>query len=315
MMTKQDIDAPARIGTILMAVLFFLLTRIPAECQSWKQSMRGFMGELAHVVGDGEVGQLPAGIERIELPGVKGLRVPQGIGELDLHAWNGEPGLLNQFRKVAETDQSLVAAINGSFFGTQGVLGQLVVSGKRPPNVRQMPASFSRCFIAVLRGPNFSRWVLGETAVHGAALCLPEFFTSSRFNRPIRECDRLVHLLGGGGWIVRDRKDVHMEAYGRQKFRFRKEDQDSRHSVVAMDSSDNLYLLVFETGANLSAVSKMLRTRPEFHDVTDAIFLDGGSSSVMIANGAYLVSPLYLVDKARYTALFVRLAGWTPNKP
>jgi len=36
---------------------------------------------------------------------------------------------------------------------------------------------------------------------------------------------------------------------------------------------------------------------------------------VMIANGAYLVSPLYLVDKARYTALFVRLAGWTPNKP
>ncbi len=286
---------------------------MPAEGQSWKQSVRGLMGELSHAVGDGEVGSLPAGIDRIDLPGMKGLRVSQGIVELDLHAWNDGPGLLNQFRHAAAADRGLVAAINGSFFGTQGVLGQLVVSGQRPPNIRQMPASFSRCFIAVLRGPHFPRWVLGETAVHGAALCLPEFFTRSRFNRPIRDCDRLVHLLGGGGWIIRDRKDVHMEAYGRQKFRFRKEDQDSRHSVIAMDSEDNLYLLVFETGANLAAVAKMLRTRPEFRDVTDAIFLDGGSSSVMIANGAYLVPPLYLVDKARYTALFVRLAGWTPG--
>lgn len=273
------------------------------------------MGELSHAVGDGDVGSLPAGIEKIDLPEVKGLCVAQGIAELDLHAWNGEPGLLEQFRKAAEADGSLIAAINGSFFGTQGVLGQLVVSGKRPTNIRQMPASFSRCFIAVLQGPSFRRWVLGETSVHGPALCLPEFFTSSWFNRSIRDCDRLDHLLGGGGWIIRDRKDVHMEAYGRQKFRFRKEDQDSRHSVIAMDSVDNLYLLVFETGSNLAAVAKMLRTRPEFRDVTDAIFLDGGSSSALIANGKYLAAPLYLVDKARYTALFVRLAGWTPGKP
>lgn len=315
MMTKNTVDVSARRWIALLTFFSLLFRQIPAECQSWKQSVRGFMGELSRTVGDGEVGSLPAGIEKIDLPGVKGLRVDKGIGDLGLHAWNGEPGLLGQFRKTAEADGSLVAAINGSFFGTQGVLGQLVVCGKRPQNIRQMPASFSRCFIAVLRGPSFRRWILGETAVRGSSLCLPEFFSSSRFNRPIRDGDRLEHLLGGGGWIIRDRNDVHMEAYGRQKFRFRKEDQDSRHSVIAMDSQDSLYLLVFETGANLAAVAKMLRTMPEFHDVTDAIFLDGGSSSVMIANGAYLVSPLYLVDKARYTALFVRLAGWTPEKP
>ncbi|HQG28392.1 MAG TPA: hypothetical protein PLY73_07520, partial [Candidatus Ozemobacteraceae bacterium] len=217
-MTHHGVAVPNRNAIVLLTILFILLQYQPAPCQSLKQSVRGFLGELSQAVG-GEVGSLPAGIDRINLPGVKGLRVSQGIGKLDLHAWNGEPGLLHQFRTAVASDGSLVAAINGSFFGTQGVLGQLVVSGKRPPNVRQMPASFSRCFIAVLKGPGFPRWVLGETAVHGASLCLPEFFTSSRFNRPIRDSDRLEHLLGGGGWIIRDRKDVHMEAYGRQKFR------------------------------------------------------------------------------------------------
>lgn len=264
------------------------------------------MGELSHAVSTTDIGSLPVGIAKIEVPGVSGLCIEPGVAELVPHAWNGEPGLLDRFSTSAESDQNLVAAINGSFFGTQGVLGQLVISGKRPHSIRQMPASFARCFVAVLDGPGGRRWLIGETAAHGPALCLPEFFTSSRFNRPIKAADRLEHLLGGGGWIIRDGKDVHMEAYGRQKFRFRKVDQDSRHSVIAMDASDRLYLLVFETGANLEAVSMMLRNRPEFNTITDAIFLDGGSSSVLIANGKYLVAPLYLVDKARYTALFVR---------
>jgi len=160
MMTKNTVDVSARRWIALLTFSFLLFRQIPAECQSWKQSVRGFMGELSRTVGDGEVGSLPAGIEKIDLPGVKGLRVDKGIGDLDLHAWNGEPGLLGQFRKTAEADGSLVAAINGSFFGTQGVLGQLVVCGKRPQNIRQMPRPFpvvsSRFFGARVSEDGFS---------------------------------------------------------------------------------------------------------------------------------------------------------------
>ncbi len=291
-----------------MMILLLVIT-VPAESQSWKSSVRGFFGELSQAVRVNEIGSLPVGITRIELPGVSGIRVESGMGELVPYSWNGDPGLLERFLKSSESDGNLIAAINGSFFGTQGVLGQLVIDGKRPRGIRQMPASFARCFVAVLRGSAGRRWVIGETSVHGDTLCLPEFFTSSRFNRSLRADDRLEHLLGGAGWIIRCGKDVHMEAYGRQKFRFRKIDQDSRHSVIAMDEKDRLYLLVFETGSNLERVSDMLRTSPDFDHITEAIFMDGGSSSVLIANGKYLVAPLYLVDKARYTALFVRKAG------
>jgi len=297
------------IHRFLLLAIFCSIFAAPAESQSWKASVRGFFGELSQAVHENEIGSLPIGITRIELPGVSGIRIEPGMAELKPYSWSGEPGLLDRFQKSAEQDGNLVAAINGAFFGAQGILGQLVIDGKRPHGIRQMPASFARCFVAVLNGAAGRRWVIGETAVHGTPLCLPEFFTSSRFNRALSADDRLEHLLGGAGWIIRDGRDVHMEAYGRQKFRFRKVDQDSRHSVIAMDVRDRLYLLVFETGSNLDAVSSMLRTRSDFDNITEAIFMDGGSSSVLIVNGKYLVAPLYLVDKARYTALFVRKAG------
>ncbi|HEY9069763.1 MAG TPA: phosphodiester glycosidase family protein [Candidatus Ozemobacteraceae bacterium] len=268
--------------------------------------MRGLFGELSQAVSIQDVGSLPAGIHPVHQACLSGLVIEPGMAEVVPHAWDGPPGLLDRYREVAGNTPGLVAAINGTFFGTQGVLGQLVIDRKRPRSIRQMPASFSRCFFAILAGPSGTRWVLGETAVHGDPLCQAEFFTSSRFNRPLQAGECLEHLVGGGGWIVRDGRDVHMEAYGRQKFRFRKADQDSRHTVVAMDRKNRLYLLVAETGNNLERVSAVLRDPAAFESISDAIFFDGGSSSVLIANGKYLVAPLYLVDKARYSALFVR---------
>ncbi|NLI78178.1 MAG: phosphodiester glycosidase family protein [Candidatus Riflebacteria bacterium] len=199
-----------------------------------------------------------------------------------------------------------LGAINGSFYSTQGVLGQVVIDGDLPRQPRQLPASLSRCFVAEVTGPGGPRWLLGETAARGQALLAPDFLAGAAMNRPLRPGERLRNLLGGGGWIVREGKDVHMEAYGRQRFRFRKVDQDSRHTVLAMDRDDRLYLLVFETGANLAAVSAALRDPSRFPDgITDAIFLDGGSSSVLVWAGRNLVAPLYLVDKARFSALAV----------
>ncbi|HOY65430.1 MAG TPA: phosphodiester glycosidase family protein [Candidatus Ozemobacteraceae bacterium] len=298
----------ARVTHIFCIVVLLLVSPCrPLLAQEWKRSVRGLFGEISQAVSSQDVGSLPAGIHAVHRSGISGIVIEPGMAEVFPHAWNGAPGLLDRYREAAVADRGLVAAINGTFFGTQGVLGQLVIGRKRPRGIRQMPASFSRCFLALLSGTGGSRWVLGETAVHGDTLCQPEFFTTSRFNRPIQEGERLEHLLGGGGWIVRDGRDVHMEAYGRQKFRFRKADQDSRHTIVAMDRQNRLYLLIAETGSNLERVSSLLRDPTAFDSITDAIFFDGGSSSVLIANGQYLVAPLYLVDKARYSALFVRV--------
>jgi hypothetical protein len=123
---------------------------------------------------------------------------------------------------------------------------------------------------------------------------------------------RIDQLLGGGGWVLRSRHDVHRESYERQRFLFRREDQTSRHTIIAQDSDRNLYLLVFEEGQNLHMIARTLVKEPVFSKVKDAIFLDGGASSAIVLNQKYLVSPLYVIDKARFSAIqvFISDAKW-----
>ncbi len=181
----------------------------------------------------------------------------------------------------------------------------MIINDEVPKQMKLITGKIPRCFLAFLSGKDGPKWVIGETNRKSGDLRGAKF-QGEKTNRPIAPDDRLENLLGGGGWIVRNRKDVHLEAYNRQNFRFRKVDQDSRHTVIAMDEKDRLYILVFETGANLERVSGMLRKRPELPGIPDAFFLDGGSSStIVLGNGKYLVPPMYLIDKSRFSAILV----------
>jgi exopolysaccharide biosynthesis protein len=60
---------------------------------------------------------------------------------------------------------------------------------------------------------------------------------------------------------------------------------------------------VFREGLNLHQIARALAKEKKFEKVRDAFFLDGGSSSTIVVNEKYLVSPLYVVDKARFTAI------------
>jgi hypothetical protein len=220
--------------------------------------------------------------------------------------WSSDKGLLERFKECRKIyGKNLIAAVNGSFYSSRGVLGQVVSDGTFPNDIRQIPASLSRCFVASFKGTkNRQFWYIGETSVKGPDLLRYAFKEKAWFNVE-SVYGRIDNLLGGAGWVLRNRHDVHRESYTRQRFLFKKEDQTSRHTVIAQDSERNLYLLVFEEGLNLHQIARTFVKNSVFARVRDAIFLDGGSSSAIVVQNKYLVSPLYLIDKARFSAIQV----------
>lgn len=290
----------------LLCPLIFAGSRVSAAMDpDLKAAIRNLFSGLSDAVASEEIAVLPDGIDVVSIPGCKGLRLDPRFVRVQPHVWSESCGLMDEFTKVSMIDKNVVAAINGTFYSTQGALGQIIVDGKIPHEIRQFSSRISRCFFGIFSDGNNKKWVLGETGISSSNLLKDGFTGKSRINRPITTNDKLEGLLGGGGWIIRESRDVHMEAYNRQNFRFRKVDQDSRHTVLAMDELNRLYILVFESGANLSKISESLRGKREFSRITDAVFLDGGSSSTIVVMGKYLVAPLYLIDKARLSALFV----------
>ena len=293
-------------GTRLLAALLLIWPGVVLADNSLKGKVRSFFGLFADAASEADIKQLPDGIELVAFPGCKGLRIESGKFGIEPITWNESRGLLDELVRRDGSGTRIIAGINGSFFSTRGILGQVVLPERKLPiGVRQISASFSRCFVATIKGKSGRRWVFGETVASAKNLLSADFPANVFLNRPMDPGDQLESVLGGGGWIVREGKDVHMESYKRQRFRFRKVDRDSRHTVIAMDALNRLYLLIFEAGANLELVSSMLRVQPELKGLTDAFFLDGGSSSVLVLRGKYLVAPLYLIDKARFSGLTV----------
>jgi hypothetical protein len=269
-----------------------------------KAGLRKVFSQLTEQTKTEEFGRLPQGIEIIEGPGFRGLKVIQGKMELRVHTWPEDHGLMDAFNKAKEGGMEIIAAVNGTFYSSRGILGQVVSDGKLPANVRQIPGKLSRCFIATFRameGRQF--WYLGETSLQDNDLIRFSFKENAWFNVPEIYDGTIDNLVGGGGWILRGRKDIHMEAYDRQRFRFRREDQTSRKTVIAQDCDRNLYFVVFETGHNFHMVARTLAKEEVFSKVKDAFFVDGGSSSSIVLKGKYLVAPLYLVDKARFSCI------------
>ncbi|MBF0499477.1 MAG: phosphodiester glycosidase family protein [Candidatus Riflebacteria bacterium] len=277
-----------------------------------KPLVRELFGEISEILNAAPRFTLPEGASKIVSAGAHGVRFQPGRFELRIHVWTGEGGLQDEM-SIASTDYSVpVAAINGTFFCDKGPLGQVIVDGVVPRGITQIPGRISRCFVASIAvAGGKTRWVIGETDRPATALIASGGLDGlSLFSGATAACgahagESVRWLLGGAGWIVRAGKDVHLEAYQRQRFQFRKVDQDSRHSVIALDSEGGLLMIVFETGLNLEAVSRILLTQPQFKGITDAIFFDGGSSSELVVGREYLVSPLYLVDKARFTAITI----------
>lgn len=283
------------------------------EQVKFKNDIRRLFGQVARNLDADDFGKMPDGIEVINLKGCKGLKITQGKVEIRVDTWTEDKGLLERFKECRELyGRNLIAAINGSFYSSRGVLGPVVSDGTLPAGLRQIPGALSRCFLASFRATkNRQFWYIGETSVKGPDLLRYAFKEQGWFNVP-EIYGRIDNLIGGGGWVLRSKHDVHRESYERQRFLFRREDQTSRHTVIAQDRERNLYLLVFEEGQNLHQIARTLAKEPVFARVEDAFFLDGGSSSTIVLKEKYLVSPLYVVDKARFSAIqvFVLDAKW-----
>lgn len=283
------------------------------ERLNFKSDIRALFGKVARNFDADDFGKMPDGIEVINLKGCKGLKITQGKVEIRVDTWTEDKGLLERFKECRELyGRNLIAAINGSFYSSRGVLGPVVSDGTLPAGLRQIPGALSRCFLASFRATkNRQFWYIGETSVKGPDLLRYAFKEQGWFN--VSEIyGRIDNLIGGGGWVLRSKHDVHRESYERQRFLFRREDQTSRHTVIAQDHDRNLYLLVFEEGQNLHQIARTLAKEPVFAGIEDAFFLDGGSSSTIVLKEKYLVSPLYVVDKARFSAIqvFVLDAKW-----
>ena len=250
-----------------------------------------------------DFGVLPEGLSIVEGNGFRGIKITQGLLEFRAYTWLDNTGLLENYNRCLEDGDSIVAAINGSFYSERGVLGQVIQDGQIP-RLKQIPGRLSRCFVCAYRGAkNAQFWYLGETSLSSMELMTPHNKEMVWFNGAADSNIRCDNLIGGGGWILRNRKDVHWEAVERQFFRFRREDQTSRKTVVAQDSDRNLYFIVFEAGFTLHQVAREFVKNDIFKGIQDAIFLDGGSSSCIVLKGKYLVAPLYMVDKARFSCI------------
>ena len=284
-------------------ITFFFAGAVNGE--ELKGKIRKIFGMLGASAKNQKFGKLPPGVELIDIEGCCGLKLTPTKVEIKIDTWTTDEGLMERYKKAKEEGLGMVAAINGTFYSSRGVLGQVVSQGKLPYDIMQIPGSLSRCFISSFRdAKKKQRWFIGETSLRGRALTGGTLKEKGWFNVP-KVYGFIDGLLGGGGWILRRRKDVHRESYKRQRFRFRKEDQTSRHTVIAQDNERNLYLLIFEEGQSLHQIARKLVKEEVFKTVRDAIFLDGGSSSTMILNGKYLKPPLYIIDQARFSGILV----------
>lgn len=268
-----------------------------------KTGIRSFFENVNKNLSIEDFGELPAGITIIDGEGFRGIKITQGLLEIRAYTWSDDSGLLDNFKKCKNEGDDIVAAINGTFYSERGALGQIIQDGEIPP-IKQIPARLSRCFVCAYRyAKNVQYWYLGETGLPSYQLMQRHSKDMVWFNGVADSNVKCDTLLGGGGWILKNRKDAHHEAEDRQFFRFRHEDLTSRKTIVAQDSHRNLYFIVFEAGFTFYQVALTLVKNEVFKDVQDAIFLDGGSSSCIVLNGKYLVAPLYLVDKARFSCI------------
>ncbi|MBF0406977.1 MAG: phosphodiester glycosidase family protein [Candidatus Riflebacteria bacterium] len=290
-------------------VLFssILIGRTPKQLDFLKPAVRDLCESFGNLLVHGEElaenNNSQSDLRIIKIPGATGIYLASNSFQITPYTWTSQNGLLQAYYDFQKENNHVLAAINGTFFSPTHLLGPIIVNGLSPAGIKQLISKHSRCFIAVYENSDTkTRWVLGETSASSRKI-LSNQGKDLVFNRFINSNEKLLHLIGGGGWIIRNGKNVHLESYTRQKLNFRKVDQDNRHSVIAMDKSDGLYLMVFDHGQNLNAVAEKLLNKDLFSGVTDAIFLDGGSSSAIVLNGNYLVQPLYFFDKSRFSAL------------
>lgn len=245
-----------------------------------------------------------SGVELLEGEGYRGLKLTVGYAEIKVDTWTEDIGLLDRFKqRLEDGEEKLVASINGTFYSSRGVLGQIISDGLVPKWPKQFVGSLPRCFLSSFRGLKGNQhWFIGETTVSSWVL-KSSIFDKVWFNGESSTGTAMDNLVGGGGWILRGRRDVHKESLDRQRFRFRNEDLKARKTVVAQDAERFLYLLVFEVGSTLHQVARTFVKDPKFSKVQEAFFLDGGASSCIVINGEYFVPPLYLVDKARFSSI------------
>ncbi|OQB49714.1 MAG: hypothetical protein BWY02_01211 [bacterium ADurb.Bin157] len=270
-----------------------------------KSNVQFFFRSLTENHSVKDFGVLPEGLEIVEGDGYRGLKLSTGYFELRVDTWGEDIGLLERFNKAKTENEQLFAAINGTFYSSRGILGQIISDGQIPVWPKQYIAALPRCFLSTFRGlKGYQHWFIGETTV-GASVLKTGIFDKVWFNGESSTGTIMDNLIGGGGWILRNRKDVHDESFDRQRFRFKNEDLKARRTVIAQDSDRFIYFIVFEAGNSLHQIARAFVHNKVFEKVREAIFLDGGASSCIVLNGKYLVPPLYLVDKARFSAIQV----------
>lgn len=302
-----------RLIAVILAVIFFSSAVNAYDLQGrLKEGARQVLAQMAQPAAVAELGDLPAGFTVINGKNYRGFKIEQGKFEIRVHTWTDDTGLLDNYQRSEDAGLSIVAAVNGTFYCERGVLGPVISDGGVPVDLYQSPGKLSRSFLASFRGDKDRQtWYLGETSLFGAELLRLGFKERGWFNVPNIFASHCDNLIGGGGWILRERKDVHMDAYSRQRFRFPRAEQTSRKTVIAQDSDRSLYFLVFETGLSFHQVARTFVKDKVFSKVREAIFLDGGSSSAIVVKGKYLVPPLYMVDRARFSCIQILIPELT----
>lgn len=291
---------------LLIILLSFASQSNSSELKSdLKSNVQFFFKSLTENHSAEDFGVLPEGIEILEGKGYRGIKLTVGFFEVRVDTWGEDIGLLERFNKEKSDNEQLYAAINGTFYSSRGILGQIISDGQIPVWPKQYIAALPRCFFSTFRGlKGYQHWFIGETTV-GASILKTGIFDKVWFNGESSTGTIMDNVIGGGGWILRNRKDVHNESLERQRFRFKTEDLKARRTVVAQDTDRCIYFMVFETGNSLHQIARTFVKDKVFEKVNDAIFLDGGASSCIVLNGKYLVPPLYLVDKARFSGIQV----------
>jgi hypothetical protein len=171
-------------------------------------------------------------------------------------------------------DASVVMTASFHWWTGEGfiVLGQVVYNGENLVSPNPEVLRWQRCYFATTWDGKF---LIGETNLTTGKL--------------IQKLPQIRHLVGGGGWLIKDGDPEAWRLAFAQGFRQDITNLKRERTVVAIDKNgETAWLTVFEGCVSLQEAAWFLKRNLPIHH---AIFFDGGRNSVLVIrsqNGEFL---------------------------
>ncbi|MFN4179715.1 MAG: phosphodiester glycosidase family protein [Armatimonadota bacterium] len=188
-----------------------------------------------------------------------------------LEVWLGEE--LRGKQRMGDHALSVACAANvravmtASFHWWTGrgflVLGHVVSNGENLVSPNPELLHLNRCYFAVTWDGKF---LIGETNLTTGKL--------------LQKFPQIRHLVGGGGWLIKDGDPEAWRLAFKQGFRPDIMNSRRERTVVAIDEKgETAWLAVFDGQVSLRETSRWLK---QHLPVQHAIFFDGGRNSVLV---------------------------------